>query len=313
MAKSIFVILLVCCSVKGQYPDLNHNKIAMLNPHKSNLKLFIKELAKIENEHGPDSLRLVPILHSIARNYENLGKFRKAEKYYQRALTIIEKLPGNENLETYLEYLLNNYKLQARYEEAEKTARRLMTMAEEHPEQAGLFPRMETVALLNLAQGRFSEAALIYQQLLSLWEELKDDDSQFDLGKVIELQLKLTRCYLVQGKEEEAKALYNRALHHYKSNRRNKKELVLHPEIIVKPRPCYTAVAYHNKVKGIVVLSATFTATSEVQNIKVLSDLGHGLDEQAIRAARRIKFLPGIKQGRTVDIRTRLEYDFSLL
>lgn len=47
-------------------------------------------------------------------------------------------------------------------------------------------------------------------------------------------------------------------------------------------------------------------------NIRPVSSLPHGLTEQAIAAARQIKFTPALKDGRPVSRQVQLEYNFNL-
>ena len=59
-----------------------------------------------------------------------------------------------------------------------------------------------------------------------------------------------------------------------------------------KPRPEYTAEARSLKIEGDVVLDLIFLANGNIQINRVVSGLGHGLDEAAERAAQQIKFKP---------------------
>ena len=47
-------------------------------------------------------------------------------------------------------------------------------------------------------------------------------------------------------------------------------------------------------------------------NISVLSPLGYGLDEEAIKAASKWRFLPGTKNGKPVDVEAQIEVTFRL-
>ncbi len=47
-------------------------------------------------------------------------------------------------------------------------------------------------------------------------------------------------------------------------------------------------------------------------DIKLRSGLPVGLSEKATEAARKVKFVPGEKDGVTVSVRTILEYEFTL-
>jgi len=72
-------------------------------------------------------------------------------------------------------------------------------------------------------------------------------------------------------------------------------------EIIAKPKPNYSEEGRQLRLEGEVLLEVIFAATGEAHAVKVIRGLGHGLDEQAMRAAERIKFRPAMHQGRPVD------------
>ena len=83
-------------------------------------------------------------------------------------------------------------------------------------------------------------------------------------------------------------------------------------EILAKPKPNYTNEGRKLKVEGEVRLEVLFTASGEVQVLRVLQGLGHGLDEQAVRAAQQIKFKPAQRQGKAIDSRATLHIIFQL-
>jgi TonB family protein len=64
--------------------------------------------------------------------------------------------------------------------------------------------------------------------------------------------------------------------------------------IIAKPTPTYTDEARQLKIEGDVQLEVIFQADGQVQVLRVLQGLGHGLDENAARAAQQIKFTPAM-------------------
>jgi TonB family protein len=82
--------------------------------------------------------------------------------------------------------------------------------------------------------------------------------------------------------------------------------------IISKPRPEYTAEGRSLKIEGNVVLDVVFLANGTVQVNKVVSGLGHGLDESAVKAAEQIKFKPALYQNTPVDFPARLRIEFQL-
>lgn len=83
-------------------------------------------------------------------------------------------------------------------------------------------------------------------------------------------------------------------------------------EILFKPSPEYTDEARNARIEGTVALDLEFTATGEVRVLRVVSGLGHGLDEAAERAASRIRFKPAQSDGRTVVSRATVYITFRL-
>ncbi len=71
--------------------------------------------------------------------------------------------------------------------------------------------------------------------------------------------------------------------------------------VLAKPLPQYTAEAREAHIQGDVTLEVRFTAEGQVEVLRVISGLGHGLDEQARLAAARIRFKPATRDGKPVD------------
>ena len=82
--------------------------------------------------------------------------------------------------------------------------------------------------------------------------------------------------------------------------------------ILDKPRPEYTAVGRTLKLEGDVVLEVVFLKSGHVQVNRVVSGLGHGLDESASKAAQLIKFKPALREGQPVDYPARVRIEFRL-
>jgi TonB family protein len=90
------------------------------------------------------------------------------------------------------------------------------------------------------------------------------------------------------------------------------KEVTTRARVLSKPEPPYTNEARAMGVTGTVVLRCIFTAEGVVKHFLVVRGLPAGLTEQAISAARRIKFVPAMKDGRPVSTYIQLEYRFGL-
>jgi TonB family protein len=83
-------------------------------------------------------------------------------------------------------------------------------------------------------------------------------------------------------------------------------------DILDKPRPQYTAEGRSLRLEGDVVLDLVFQADGTVQVNKVVSGLGHGLDEAAVKSAQQIKFKPAKRDGQPVDFPARVRIEFRL-
>jgi TonB family protein len=82
--------------------------------------------------------------------------------------------------------------------------------------------------------------------------------------------------------------------------------------VLWKPEPQYSEDARRNQISGSVVLRVVFASTGEVVQIRPVNVLPFGLTEKAIEAARQIKFVPAMKNGRPVSVYMQLEYNFNL-
>ncbi len=83
-------------------------------------------------------------------------------------------------------------------------------------------------------------------------------------------------------------------------------------QVLSYPKPPYTAEARQLKIQGEVVLEVRFSADGQVHVLRVVRGLGHGLDEQAIRAAEQTRFKPATRDGKPVDTTTLFHVDFQL-
>jgi TonB family protein len=62
---------------------------------------------------------------------------------------------------------------------------------------------------------------------------------------------------------------------------------------------------------GVVRLKVTFLETGQIGDISVISSLPYGATQNAIDAARKIKFQPAIKEGKSQTVSKTVEYRFS--
>jgi TonB family protein len=71
--------------------------------------------------------------------------------------------------------------------------------------------------------------------------------------------------------------------------------------ILSKPSPAYTDEARKLRIEGEVLVEVIFRASGQVQAVRVVKGLGHGLDEAALHAAEQIRFKPALQEGQAVD------------
>lgn len=83
-------------------------------------------------------------------------------------------------------------------------------------------------------------------------------------------------------------------------------------KIIAKPKQSYTDAARKNQVSGNVRLKVTFGANGQIGTITPISGLPYGLTEQAIAAARQIRFEPAKKCGVPISVTKMVEYNFQM-
>jgi TonB family protein len=87
----------------------------------------------------------------------------------------------------------------------------------------------------------------------------------------------------------------------------------LRPEILYQEKAKYTEAARQNRVQGTVLLSIVFAADGRIANVRVVRGLPDELNDEAVKAANEIVFLPALKNGRLVSVRMSVEYTFNLI
>jgi TonB family protein len=83
-------------------------------------------------------------------------------------------------------------------------------------------------------------------------------------------------------------------------------------EILSKPVPVYTQEAKSLRIEGEVLLEAVLEASGGLRVVRVVRGLGHGLDDNAVKAAQQIHFKPAIRNGQPADSTVVLHIIFQL-
>ncbi|HLX45714.1 MAG TPA: energy transducer TonB [Bryobacteraceae bacterium] len=84
------------------------------------------------------------------------------------------------------------------------------------------------------------------------------------------------------------------------------------PAVIHKVNPEYTKEALVAKLQGTVVLSAVVDIDGNPTEIKIVRQLGKGLDEKAVECLRQWRFKPATSHGDPIPMNVIIEVDFRL-
>jgi TonB family protein len=83
-------------------------------------------------------------------------------------------------------------------------------------------------------------------------------------------------------------------------------------EILFKPTPVYTQEARSLRIEGEVLLEVVLEASGNLRVVRIVRGLGHGLDDNAVKAAEQIHFKPATRDGQPTDSTVVLHIIFQL-
>ena len=86
------------------------------------------------------------------------------------------------------------------------------------------------------------------------------------------------------------------------------------PQVITQVRPSYTADAMRAKVQGVALVQCVVTKEGTVADAHIVKSLDSvfGLDQEALKAASKWRFVPGKRFGQPVNVRITIELTFTL-
>ncbi len=86
------------------------------------------------------------------------------------------------------------------------------------------------------------------------------------------------------------------------------------PRVLREVKPQYTADAMRAKVQGMVWVECIVMPDGNVGDARITRSLDStfGLDQEALKAARQWKFVPGMRQGEPVPVIITIELTFTL-
>jgi periplasmic protein TonB len=86
------------------------------------------------------------------------------------------------------------------------------------------------------------------------------------------------------------------------------------PRVVKEVRPNYTSDAMRAKVQGVVMLECVVRPDGSVGDVQVIRSLDStfGLDQEAVKAAKQWRFVPGTRMGEPVPVLISIELTFTL-
>lgn len=89
---------------------------------------------------------------------------------------------------------------------------------------------------------------------------------------------------------------------------------IINPRVVREVKPQYTADAMRAKVQGTVLLECVVLPDGSVGRVDVVKSLDptFGLDQEAIKAAKQWRFVPGTRFGEPVSVLVTIELTFTL-
>ncbi|HEX8370152.1 MAG TPA: TonB family protein [Pyrinomonadaceae bacterium] len=289
-----------------------------------NYKAAIKTLKDFTKQNSADYLAF----HYLALAFSRENKLKDAEKAYEKA---VKANPDYAESQTGLAYI---YLLRDKLPEAVKAAEKAIVLDASNPEtfyvlgNANLRLGDAEAAFENAERGIKLNPNLAGLHLLkahaimnisvanrkAAWRSDKYGVASDSLGKFIILSKNLPDSAFWRG-QQEALQFY---AGYYAEREKNKavgapeNALKTPVKLLAKPRANYTDNARQAGISGVVRLLVTFSEAGTVKYIIALNSLGYGLEQEAIRAAKNIKFEPEKIDGKPVSVVKAIEYTFTL-
>ncbi len=84
------------------------------------------------------------------------------------------------------------------------------------------------------------------------------------------------------------------------------------PRPVYQEKPYFTPNAMRAGIRGTVTLACVVETDGTVGDVEIVKPLNAELDQEAVKAAKRWRFTPGMKDGHAVRVRVEIEMSFSV-
>jgi TonB family protein len=240
--------------------------------------------------------------------------------------------------------------LQAKkYGDAQKEFKRALKLKKDSPEANLLLGVAYKSAKKRKDAIKYLREAIRYKQnypeahyllALLMFETNKMDEAQQEIDAAFAQGIKVANAYVVRGDlklldkryeaavEDYEKAIQNAtirdeglarlreltaALKSYVEFQKHKDDPAYQRATLLnRVEPLYSEEARREGVQGTVEMAVLISEKGDVSSVLVFSRLGYGLDEEAVKAARRLKFTPASKDGKPVPYWSRVFIEFNI-
>lgn len=158
---------------------------------------------------GDENAHLATSFNNLASIYQLQGQYTEAEKFFQRAQAIWQKILGREHPQV-LNNLADLYRMQGHYSKAQRLNHRSLDIFKElfGPEHPYVATSLNNLAGVYYLQDKQTEAEEFFQRSLAVWEKTIGPDHP----KVATTLNNLAVLYTEQGRYTEARRLFDRCL-----------------------------------------------------------------------------------------------------
>ena len=159
---------------------------------------------------------------------------------------------------------------------------------------ASLFSAYRLLGEIDFAEGKYEAATIPFETALGFAQASDEKES----GKL-------------QRDLEDLRRLIENLKRFGAFDAQQKSPDVTRPVPINSPQPRYTEEARRLKLEGSISLVVLVTESGDVDSVVLIRGLGNVLDQQAIEAARELKFSPALKNGNPVPFWTKVMVGFN--
>ena len=297
------VVVLKKASKKSKRDSKIWNLLGLVYLKKRQIKLGRKAFAKAVKYEPRNSSYNSNFAYALMRS----GRLNKAEKLFTRALELNPKAAENYYHRGTL--FIRKYRFRKAISDAEKAITIRKTYAQPYFLKAKALLYEFSVGWVKANDTPLSNEYLrknlhLLQESIAVLKKCRIEClNGTSNNKITE---KLDSFEVFYDTYKELANLGGAAMHKLNGNSQDGFK------ILSKPRPGFTDTARTKGIQGWVVLLVEFSSKGRIQDIFIIRRLGGGLDENSVRAARKMKFVPAKKNGRSISVFRIIPYGFTI-